>query len=94
MLEEQGFKPPGFKKTGTTIVGVVFKVCFFFFSLSLGCAVVMPSFCRMELFWVQILVPQEGQLCVIKTAKKSITLLITSGAVALEQQLIQNILQS
>lgn len=27
MLEKKGFKVPGFRKTGTTIVGLVFAVC-------------------------------------------------------------------
>jgi 20S proteasome subunit beta 2 len=37
MLEKNGLKMPGFRKTGTTIVGLVFKVrtCSFFFLLLL-----------------------------------------------------------
>lgn len=37
MLFSKGIKPPSFLKTGTTIVGLVFKVWFFFLLLEIYC---------------------------------------------------------
>ena len=89
MLAVKGLAPPKAKKTGTTIVGCIFKVISLYIFFLFFCSNTQYfCFCRMELCWELTQEPPRVLLFATKTVRKFTTLPQTFIAAVLVPLLI------